>query len=129
MAIGRPIKIEIVKDEDIAVQAEPKPPTLLERLGSTFVPSSQQQNPVVKKEMQPPKPYRHSLSALSALSLTCYSFDSAPRKKQHTATVAAPRPVVPKRMKKGPKRLKKTAVTVADLDKEMEDYRASVNAP
>lgn len=41
---------------------------------------------------------------------------------------AKPAPIPPRRFrqKKGPKRLKKREpVTVADLDKEMEDYRAS----
>jgi hypothetical protein len=35
----------------------------------------------------------------------------------------------PRRAKKGPKRVKKAAATVADLDQDMEDYRAAVSVP
>jgi hypothetical protein len=43
---------------------------------------------------------------------------------------AKPAPAqAPRRAKKGPKRVKKAAATVADLDQDMEDYRAAVSVP
>ncbi|KAF8191803.1 hypothetical protein BJ912DRAFT_1021980 [Pholiota molesta] len=116
----RGIKIEIMVDSDMPTarpQAVPPTPTLFDRLAppptqTTAAAPSQNNTPVPTGPRQhvQPKP-------------------AAPPKPLPTAAVKEA-PIPPRRFKakKGPKRLKKrqrAVTTVADLDKEMEDYRAS----
>ncbi|KIM47157.1 hypothetical protein M413DRAFT_270472 [Hebeloma cylindrosporum] len=107
----RPIKIEILLDgtpSPAAAQVAP-PRTLLNRLEPASPATSTQQ-----------------------ILVQAAASKSAPRPLNVTPRAvpapAKPVPIPPRRFrqKKGPKRLKKKEpVTVADLDKEMEDYRAS----
>ncbi|KDR80373.1 hypothetical protein GALMADRAFT_136864 [Galerina marginata CBS 339.88] len=116
----RPIKIEILVDGAPSLPAPaphfPTPPTLLDRIA----------------------PSQSQMSAPPAINGHVSLPPSAPRpppRKVNSSQITAPAPVqlnpipIPPRrfrQKKGPKRLKKrTAVTIADLDQEMEDYRAA----
>ncbi|KAI0942071.1 hypothetical protein AcV7_002603 [Taiwanofungus camphoratus] len=103
----RPIKIEIIKDEDEAPQAAPKPqvPSLLERLGTAMTAPAQ---PAVLKPQLP----------------------AIQTHRQQNGRVNAPRPPsrnprLPLRQKKGPKRIKKS---LAQLDQDIEEYRATAPA-
>ncbi|KAF9219518.1 hypothetical protein BS17DRAFT_740665 [Gyrodon lividus] len=109
----RPIKIEIVLDSiDAAVKAPPTQaqPSLLGRLGSIFAANTAPMIPV----------QNHAPKGNPAAT--------APRKPPaprifHSVPVA----VVPRRRhKKEPRRVKKT---FAQLDQEMEEYRAGVDGP
>jgi len=111
----RPIRIEIIKDEDETPQAPPKAPSLLERIGQpTARPARPVAAPAVVPAVQPQKP--------------------KPKPKPARANVPQ-QPVIANakarlRQKKGPKRIKKVAnvkKSVAELDQEMEDYRASAD--
>ncbi|KAI0631010.1 hypothetical protein C8Q77DRAFT_1062034 [Trametes polyzona] len=114
----RPIKIEIVVDDDEVVNASPPvtgPPSLLERLGPPKpTPNGAHKNPkqaaAVKTGQQPqPQPQ-----------------PQAPKGPAPTAKVRL-------RTKKGPRRLNKQQAarqpprkkTAEELDKEMEEYKAS----
>jgi THO complex subunit 4 len=104
----RPIKIEILLDDNPA----PKPPqTLLNRLAPAA--------PVRQTQGIRVPPAEVSTSTLPR------PLKATP---QTTSAQAKPTPIPPRRLrqKKGPKRLKKREQkTVADLDKEMDEYRAS----
>ncbi|KAF8556023.1 hypothetical protein OG21DRAFT_1483374 [Imleria badia] len=94
----RPIKIEIVVDSEHAAVSPPQQtqPSLLGRLGGIT-------NPLLSIT-----PHNHA--------------PNAPARKQRPVS-SAPLAVAPRRrQKKGPRRVKKT---LAQLDQEMEDYRAS----
>ncbi|CCL99207.1 uncharacterized protein FIBRA_01222 [Fibroporia radiculosa] len=111
----RPIKIEIIHDDEEASQAPPKPLSLLDRIGKpvTTAPAA----PAPTRPVATPKPIPVA----------------QPRKQQPVKVQApTPRPLVITakarlRQKKGPKRIKKKAVSAAELDQEMEDYRASAD--
>ncbi|KAL4249454.1 ALYREF mRNA export adapter [Abortiporus biennis] len=105
----RPIKIEIVKDEDITVSNAPpkvEVPSLLSRLGnitSTTVTKAIPSQP--RKQVAPaqtPIPARSSNQSIASRL--------QPRRKLRT--------------KKGPRRVRKRPLSAAQLDEEMEDYRA-----
>ncbi|KAF9051529.1 hypothetical protein BJ165DRAFT_1449412 [Panaeolus papilionaceus] len=100
----RHIKLELLVDQDLptpAVAAAQRAPSLLNRISPAVAPP------------QPVHP--------TAFSVTFPP--SRPAKKP--IVVSPPIAVLPRRkVKKGPKRLKKRTVTLEDLDKEMEDYRA-----
>ncbi|KAH9478738.1 mRNA export protein mlo3 [Psilocybe cubensis] len=114
----RPIRIEILTDGSHLTQAaaKPSPPSLIDRLS-------------------PPSPVQQAQLNGTAAShpKTTASIPSGPRptKKANPpiaqAASAKAIPIPPRKLKtkKGPKRLKKRVVTVDDLDKEMEDYRAA----
>ncbi|GJE85218.1 RNA recognition motif (RRM) domain-containing protein [Phanerochaete sordida] len=104
----RPIKIEIIKDEDDTPKANGVPhaaPSLLQRIAGP--------KPIFPAQPQPAKQPNKKTKAAPA---------PAPAPVAAAPRVAA-NPAKKQRRKKGPKRVKKT-VTVADLDAEMEDYRA-----
>ncbi|KAJ3550874.1 hypothetical protein NM688_g4981 [Phlebia brevispora] len=97
----RPIKIEIVKDEDDASKPPPAaPPSLLQRIGLAVGPAAVA---APSNGAVPPAPTT---------------------KKAQPVRVPASKPLKPRKQKKGPKRLKKVSLTVAQLDAEMEEYRA-----
>ncbi|KAK7681360.1 hypothetical protein QCA50_015451 [Cerrena zonata] len=109
----RPIKIEIVKDEDDKPRAPEKAPvpSLLQRLGGVVPPKAAAAPPAAPKKQQ--------------------------AAAQKAAAPLAPRlmPANPKksvRQKKGPRRLKKAGarqkVDRETLDREMEDYRAHADS-
>ncbi|OCH85767.1 hypothetical protein OBBRIDRAFT_797835 [Obba rivulosa] len=112
----RPIKIEIIVDEDVpGVKSTPQPqvPSLLQRLGGIAAPASQvkpTQNGVIPNGTSHPPQSRKAVGKAAA----------APRAAAQTSSTKAKL-----RAKKGPKRVKKK--TVAELDKEMEDYRATAD--
>jgi len=116
----RPIKIEIVKDDDEAPQAPPKPPSLLDRIGQPAGRPAQPATlavapPAARPQKRPPT--------------------------QPNALRAPPQPVAPRpppalvkanpkarlRKKKGPKRTKMVQKSLAQLDQDMEEYRASAD--
>ncbi|PSR73983.1 hypothetical protein PHLCEN_2v10214 [Hermanssonia centrifuga] len=108
----RPIKIEIIKDDDVAPKAPPKPtapPSLLQRLGGKLpptAPSGVKAPPIIIPPKKQPLPPRAA--------------PAAPRAQ----TGSVRRPL---RQKKGPKRVKKIVkqpMTASQLDAEMEEYRA-----
>ncbi|CAL1699276.1 unnamed protein product [Somion occarium] len=113
----RPIKIEIVKDQDDTPKTPEKPsmPSLLQRLGGAALPNGTPHAPTALRKQQ------------AAAQKVVAAASHAP---------LAPRlmPVNPKkslRQKKGPRRLRKAAaprsrVDKDALDREMEDYRAHV---
>ncbi|OSX61079.1 hypothetical protein POSPLADRAFT_1074812 [Postia placenta MAD-698-R-SB12] len=113
----RPIKIEIVKDEDEAAQAPPKTPSLLDRLAkppTAPVHAAQKAAPPAKQ------PRAHQAPRANAAKPP----QQQRQQQQAPATTAKAR----LRQKKGPRRLKKAAAvkkTAAELDQEMEEYRAS----
>jgi len=97
------LKIELVTDSDEhshrAIKEQPTaPPSLLSRIAGPLTPATSVQTPKVVATAHPPQ--------------------LATKKSVIPIDVQAPR----KRTKKGPKRVKKS---VAQLDQEMEDYRAS----
>ncbi|KAG6333214.1 hypothetical protein ID866_5869, partial [Astraeus odoratus] len=106
----RPIKIEIIvdSDHDVPKPTAPATPSLLNRLGGVLASKSSPANaaPV-------PAPNHAPNNA------------RAPAPPNSLAPRVAPRPVITsiprRRQKKGPKRVKKSR---AQLDQEMEDYRA-----
>ncbi|CAA7269978.1 unnamed protein product [Cyclocybe aegerita] len=104
----RAIKIELMVDKgSLPSFGSPPIPTLLNRLAPAPTPS----NGVVLSTPTPNAPRAPVRSQI-----------------QSSAPIVKPAAIPPRRIKqkKGPKRLKKReAVTVADLDKEMEDYRAA----
>ncbi|KAF7791638.1 hypothetical protein EIP86_002658 [Pleurotus ostreatoroseus] len=95
----RPIKIEIIKDEDEVVKPAPAPPTLLDRIGLSV--------PATTTTTTPKAP----------------AATTKPVKKAQVVN-SNKNALKPRRQKKGPKRLKKTPLTAAELDAEMEEYRA-----
>ncbi|THH00871.1 hypothetical protein EW026_g1741 [Hermanssonia centrifuga] len=108
----RPIKIEIIRDDDVAPKAPPKPtapPSLLQRLGGKLpptAPSGVKAPPIIIPPKKQPLPPRAA--------------PAAPRAQ----TGSVRRPL---RQKKGPKRVKKIVkqpMTASQLDAEMEEYRA-----
>ncbi|KAH7886848.1 hypothetical protein F5I97DRAFT_1870706 [Phlebopus sp. FC_14] len=109
----RPIKIEIVVDSNETTAKAPvtqTQPSLLGRLGGVVgangaatIVLAQNHAP---KNAQPPRPPRKQI---------------APRVVQNPPIAVVPR----RRQKKGPKRVKKS---LAQLDQEMEDYRAGLDA-
>ncbi|KJA21386.1 hypothetical protein HYPSUDRAFT_730012 [Hypholoma sublateritium FD-334 SS-4] len=115
----RPIKIEIIIDDTPtarAAQAPPQTPTLFDRLAPAPAQTHPISGPMLVKPTYPaPRqtPYQPKVA------------HPAPAVR-NTAPPVKEIPIPPRRfkVKKGPKRLKKR-VTVADLDQEMEDYRAS----
>ncbi|EKM57522.1 uncharacterized protein PHACADRAFT_251196 [Phanerochaete carnosa HHB-10118-sp] len=105
----RPIKIEIIKDEDDAPRANGVPqaaPSLLQRMAGPA--------PIFTAQPQSSKQSTKKAAAST-------------RAPAAAASRVAANPPRKQRRKKGPKRVKK-AVTVADLDAEMEDYRAQAQA-
>ncbi|KAG5635091.1 hypothetical protein H0H81_012463 [Sphagnurus paluster] len=108
-----PLKIEIITDgAPLKVAAGPPPArTLLARIG---------EKPKAAPNAAPAPPLKQQKARAHA------------QQKQHQDTVPAAIPVPPRRLrqKKGPKRIKKLQavnVTRDQLDKEMEDYRASAD--
>ncbi|RXW22091.1 hypothetical protein EST38_g3756 [Candolleomyces aberdarensis] len=106
----RPLKIEFITDDipSAASQPQPKPLTLLERLGE----------PVSNAPVA-------STSAMPAAKPASKKNPSG--KPAPVAPVPATQAVRRQRMKKGPKRLKKREpVTAAQLDQDMDTYRTGV---
>ncbi|KAF8903378.1 hypothetical protein CPB84DRAFT_1707077 [Gymnopilus junonius] len=104
----RPIKIEILVDGVPAPPPVkfPTPPSLLDRLAPSLPATTRNVN-----DISSPRPQQR---AYRPLNVTPASADEIP---------VPPRRV---RQKKGPKRVNKRAsVNVADLDREMDDYRAA----
>ncbi|KIP04738.1 hypothetical protein PHLGIDRAFT_129323 [Phlebiopsis gigantea 11061_1 CR5-6] len=100
----RPIKIEIIKDEDPTAKVAPAPPqvpSLLQRLQTGGSAPVKQAPQASKKRV--PQTHAPAPTTVHATPRTVANAARKPRKK------------------KGPKRVKKTA---AQLDAEMEDYRA-----
>ncbi|KAF8155531.1 hypothetical protein B0H34DRAFT_713663 [Crassisporium funariophilum] len=113
----RPIKIEIISDGGPSTSSilpgPPAPPTLLNRLAPANAPIAKTYLPV---NASTPTGPRHERTIHARVA-------SAPVRSN---VKTAPLPPRRFRQKKGPKRLKKRdPATVADLDKEMEDYRAA----
>jgi len=116
----RPIKIEILVDGAPTLAAPalhfPTPPTLLDRIAPSpsQAPALIITNGHVPVPLSAPRPPPRKVNP--------------PQKAAPAPAQLAPIPIPPRRFrqKKGPKRLKKRApATVADLDQEMEDYRAA----
>ncbi|EMD35439.1 hypothetical protein CERSUDRAFT_116201 [Gelatoporia subvermispora B] len=114
----RPIKIEIIVDKDAPAQnalAVPQLPSLLARLGGVAVPTPSVKGApsgnraAVNGAAHPPK-FQKAAGKAAAV----------PRAAAQPTTTKAKL-----RAKKGPKRVKKK--TIAELDKEMEDYRATAD--
>jgi len=107
----RPIKIEIISDGVSSIPRGPPPtPTLLNRL-----------SPANTFTTRPPT--ENINSGLSPLIPTGPRFVEFHPRAEVRAAPIPPRKI---RQKKGPKRLKKKApVTIDDLDREMEAYRAA----
>jgi len=106
----RPIKIEIITDNvpEVQARAPPAAPSLLSRLGGiTAIEGStnRRQGAAVNSASPPTQPRRQN---------------AIPARAIRVAPMAPPRRKM--RMKKGPRRVKKSAT---QLDKEMEDYRAA----
>jgi len=118
----RPIKIEIIKDDDETPSAAPekKSLSLLERIGQTS-----------KSVHTAPGAQRTAVKAPAQTKATKAAQKATPK------TAAAQRPIfagnakAKLRTKKGPKRIQKQqqrkVVTAEQLDQEMEDYRASTD--
>ncbi|KAH9933068.1 uncharacterized protein B0H18DRAFT_1083228 [Fomitopsis serialis] len=118
----RPIKIEIIKDDNEIPSAAPekKSLSLLERIGQTS-----------KSVHAAPGAQRTAAKAPAQPKATKATQKAAPK------TAAAQRPIfagnakAKLRTKKGPKRIQKQqqrkVVTAEQLDQEMEDYRASTD--
>jgi len=109
----RPIKIEIITDDvpEAQARAPPAVPSLLSRLGGISAIGGSTNRPLgtaVNSASPPTQPRRQSAIAAHAIRV---------------APTARPRQKM--RMKKGPRRVKKSA---GQLDKEMEDYRAASDA-
>ncbi|KAF9482304.1 hypothetical protein BDN70DRAFT_801800 [Pholiota conissans] len=114
----RGIKIEIMVDSDMPTRPTvPSTPSLFERLAPSPAQNSASMTaPTQNNASVPTGPRQHAVTRPALV---------APSPKPAAIKKA---PIPPRRFKqkKGPKRLKKQQqVTVADLDKEMEDYRAS----
>ncbi|OBZ65642.1 mRNA export protein mlo3 [Grifola frondosa] len=110
----RPIKIEIIVDEDGPQKIVTPPPnlqvpSLLQRLGATIPPPAQS----IAKTMNPPtEPRKQSVVRV---------LPTGPRQP-------VTNPKVRLRTKKGPKRIQKLQKkSLAELDQEMEDYRANAS--
>ncbi|GBE88613.1 hypothetical protein BKA93DRAFT_801971 [Sparassis latifolia] len=101
----RPIKIEVVIDEDQrpqAAPAKPQAPSLLQRLGAVVPPLARPAAaPILRSPIQKRGPQQAATPAAAA-----------PRRPNAKEKL---------RIKKGPKRVKKS---VAQLDQEMDEYRA-----
>ncbi|KIM60645.1 hypothetical protein SCLCIDRAFT_1216708 [Scleroderma citrinum Foug A] len=115
----RPIKIEIIVDSQ-AAPAPPKPPpqappSLLNRLGGV-VPA----NGMPANAAPPISAPNHAPNKVQAKSPQKPLAPRVVPRPQPVAVAAAPR----RRQKKGPKRVKKSR---AQLDQEMDQYRASVD--
>jgi len=111
----RPITIEIVTEDEPRPRApmapaKPQVPSLLQRLGAQLAP------PVVAAAMKPPAKAKAAKKA------------AAPAATKPAARPVASNSKAKLRTKKGPKRVKKAAATVDELDKEMDEYRAAVVA-
>ncbi|PPQ71766.1 hypothetical protein CVT24_006527 [Panaeolus cyanescens] len=118
----RHIKLEILLDQDHPTpqSAQRSIPSLLNRISPAVPP-------------QAPNPDHITFPPRYA-ALTCFiqlriyrHYFSVPRPaKPIVASTSSTSAVLPRRkVKKGPKRIKKKVVTLEDLDKEMEDYRAA----
>ncbi|KAI0090388.1 hypothetical protein BDY19DRAFT_769745 [Irpex rosettiformis] len=108
----KPIKIEIVKDEDAPKQPPPlpvAPPSLLQRLGGTTTKVAAAAAPPQNKK-QP-----------HAAAKTGRAAAAAPTQPQNQPRVSVGRRL---RQKKGPRRVKKAPVTIEQLDADMAAYRA-----
>ncbi|KAI0346681.1 hypothetical protein BDW22DRAFT_1352844 [Trametopsis cervina] len=112
----KPIKIEIIKDEDAPTQAPTgaahaapqQPQSLLQRLGG-IAPTNG------KAPTLPPIQAKRQAQAVAKIA------QAAPAALQPRTHVAGSRKL---RQKKGAKRVKKGPMTVAQLDAEMEAYKA-----
>ncbi|KAK0203814.1 hypothetical protein DFS33DRAFT_1260979 [Desarmillaria ectypa] len=110
----RPIKIEIVSDDISLASVPSSTPSLFDRIAST--------KPIVNDTM--PATTNGVKSSVQNHAL--------PRQVAAAASIVAglPMPVNPRRrLKKGPRRLKKQIVSksLEQLDQEMEDYRAAAD--
>ncbi|EAU89565.1 hypothetical protein CC1G_02454 [Coprinopsis cinerea okayama7 len=126
----RPIKIEIIVDgvpgsastSQVGPAAPAAPPSLLDRMGIKPTAAGPKATSLVQRTNPPghPLPNQPLVTKLQA--------QAAARIASGAPPPTAPRAVPPRRprIRKGPKRLQKKAVTVEDLDKEMEDYRAAI---
>ncbi|KAJ3485739.1 hypothetical protein NLI96_g4736 [Meripilus lineatus] len=107
----RPIKIEIIRDEDDEPQEQPKPRTLslLERLGDPPVQAAAPHAVVTPQHPQKPKQ--------SSTTKT-----PGPKSTQQRQIAVGGR----RRTRKGPKRVRKSR---EQLDRDMEDYRTRLDGP
>ncbi|TFY56482.1 hypothetical protein EVJ58_g7619 [Rhodofomes roseus] len=118
----RPIKIEIIKDDDETTTAAPEPKSLslLDRLGQTF-----------KSAPTPPAAQRAAAMAPTQPK-AAKAGQKAPKPAATQRPILVGNPKAKLRTKKGPKRIQKQqqrkVVTAEELDQEMEDYRASADA-
>jgi len=105
------LKVELIKDEDDVPKAPPKPaiPSLLQRLGDA---------PVVQQFAQPQTGPARTKAKPAGRAV-------ADGTQNRPIVVNGPRKL---RTKKGPRRLRKVAATVQDLDREMDEYRAQIES-
>ncbi|KZT04501.1 uncharacterized protein LAESUDRAFT_715547 [Laetiporus sulphureus 93-53] len=123
----RPIKIEIIRDDDDVPQPS-KPPSLLERLSLALPPQVHVQaaRPFPPAGVVVKQPAYAVKQPAYAVKQPAYAVKQPAQQRKLPARPAANRPVAMNikarvRQKKGPRRIKKT---VAQLDQEMEEYRA-----
>lgn len=119
MNIEHKLKIELVTDSDEPLpQAVKEHPTLLSRISGPQARPAPDLTP--SKEPSTPPPYVPDPFCFDGENLLHYLLSRQRPAKNLTPSVFVAGPK--KRTKKGPKRVKKS---VAQLDQDMEDYRAS----
>ncbi|KIY70506.1 hypothetical protein CYLTODRAFT_391955 [Cylindrobasidium torrendii FP15055 ss-10] len=123
---GHPIKIELISDDGVveakkaAASAAPKPPTsLLARISAPNSSTPPSRPAAAANNHNLPR----QAAAVARLAATNSTHPQAGKAQIPHANI----PSGPRRMRKGPKRLKKVVQpkTIHDLDAEMDNYRAA----